>query len=354
LESEDIKLIEKYISGQTNESEDKLIESFFINGEDKRELRNLLEQEWNITDGGNLNNSDKLRHLLDHIHHILRIREAETAHTFLRRTLNIYMKVAAILIIPIIITSVIANQKVFYRKNIQAKNEISIPAIESVSSTVFAPMGSRVSFILPDSTKGMLNSGSKLTYTIPFITNRKVELEGEAWFDVSHDDTHPFEISAGNSTVKVLGTSFNLSAYPAENYIEIVLSRGKVEFRDDLDESTTTIYPSERLLYQNGNITKSVTDPAKYICWIEGKLAFRGDPMSEVGRRIERWYNVKFELADKELEKYSFRGTFVDDSLEEVLKLLAMTSPINYKITPRRLLADGTYQKEKVTIYLKK
>jgi len=86
----------------------------------------------------------------------------------------------------------------------------------------------------------------------------------------------------------------------------------------------------------------------------EGKLVFRGDPMDEVARRIERWYNVKIELADKELEKYSFRATFEDDKLEDVLHFLCMTSPIRYQITSRKLLEDGTYEKEKVTIYLKK
>ncbi len=119
------------------------------------------------------------------------------------------------------------------------------------------------------------------------------------------------------------------------------------------DEKVTTL-PLERLVFQNGNISKSVTDPAKYNAWTEGKLVFRGDLMTEVARRIERWYNVKICLADQEIEKYSFRATFEDDKLEDVLRFLSLTSPIRYQITPRKLLPDGTYEKEKVTIYLKK
>ena len=72
-----------------------------------------------------------------------------------------------------------------------------------------------------------------------------------------------------------------------------------------------------------------------------------------VARRIERWYNVKVTLADSELEKYSFRATFQDDSLEDILKFLAMTSPIRYQISPRELLSDGTFRKAEVTIYKK-
>jgi transmembrane sensor len=231
---------------------------------------------------------------------------------------------------------------------------VRITTEQQVSSSIYAPLGARVSFNLPDGTTGMLNSGSHLSYSLPFTNNRQVKLEGEAWLEVKRDENHPFEISTGNSTVKVLGTSFNMSAYPAENYVEVVLQQGKVEFLDNKGDEKVTMLPSERLVFKNGNISKSVTDPAKYNAWTEGKLVFRGDPVAEVARRIERWYNVKVELADLELEKYSFRATFEDDKLEEVLRLLSMTSPIRYQITPRMLLADGTYEKEKVTICLKK
>lgn len=215
-------------------------------------------------------------------------------------------------------------------------------------------MGARVSFHLPDGTVGMLNSGSTLSYSLPFSKNRQIALAGEAWFEVSHDIKHPFEITAGSSTVKVLGTKFNMCAYPTDHFVEVVLEKGKVEYLNKNLSKKTTMFPSERLVYQNGQIRRSIIDPAKYIAWINGKLVFKGDPMGEVARRIEYWYNVKVILHDKELEKYSFRATFEDDKLEEVLRFLSMTSPIRYQITPRKLLPNGTYEKELVTIYLKK
>ena len=92
---------------------------------------------------------------------------------------------------------------------------------------------------------------------------------------------------------------------------------------------------------------------AQYYTTDKCKLVFRGDDMAEVARRIERWYNVKVELADKELERFSFRATFEDDSLEEVLTLLSMTSPIQYKIIPRELNSNGTYQKQRVILFKK-
>jgi ferric-dicitrate binding protein FerR (iron transport regulator) len=256
------------------------------------------------------------------------------------------MRAAAILLLPLLV----AGGLVYSYLGNHGKTTTD----RQVISTIYAPLGSRVSFNLPDGTTGMLNSDSRLSYSLPFTNSRQVKLEGEAWLNVNRDEDHPFVISTDNSTVKVLGTNFNVSAYPAGNYVEVVLKQGRVEFQDNKGDEKVTILPSERLVFQNGNISKSVIDPAKYYAWTEGKLIFRNDPMAEVARRIERWYNIKVELADEELEKYSFRATFEDDKLEEVLRYLCMTSPIRYQITPRKLLTDGSFEKEKVTFYIKK
>ena len=200
----------------------------------------------------------------------------------------------------------------------------------------------------------MLNSGSQLSYSIPFSEKRNVKLEGEAWLDVKHDKDHPFIVSVGNSLVKVLGTSLNLSSYANENYIEIVLKNGKVNFIGEKGDKEITMVPLERLIFKKGMVSKSKVDPSKYNAWTDGKLVFRSDSMAEVARRIERWYNIKILLADKTLEKYTFRATFQDDKLEDVLRFLAMTSPITYKIIPAKVLADGTYKKVEVILYRKK
>jgi ferric-dicitrate binding protein FerR (iron transport regulator) len=344
LKQEEIEKIERYIKGLSEGLENAFVESLFSKGENNNYLRHLLEKDWDIMLKDTSLSEVNLIHLLDRIHHIIRKNETLKRQKPMQRFIRIYMKAAASL--PLLI----AGGLVYSHLGNHSKTATD----RQVISTIYAPFGARVSFNLPDGTTGMLNSGSHLSYSLPFTKDRRVKLEGEAWFEVLRDEDHPFEISTGNSTVKVLGTSFNMSAYPVENYVEVVLQEGKVEFLDNIGNKKVTMLPSERLVFQNGSINKSVTDPAKYNAWTEGKLIFRGDLMAEVGRRIERWYNVKVELADKELEKYSFRATFEDDKLEEVLRLLSMTSPIRYQITPRKLLADGTYEKEKVTIYLKK
>ena len=342
----DFKKIGRYINGESTGNEKAWVESLFLNGENNSTLRHLLEKDWDVMLRDNTLSEVNLDHLADKIHHQIRKNENQKNKTLLRRFTRIYMKAAAILLIPLLVVGVLAYTYISYHRMTTAS--------QHVVSTIYAPMGARVSFNLPDGTAGMLNSGSKLSYSMPFTNNRRVILEGEAWFEVTHDKDNPFEVSTGNSTLKVLGTNFNVYAYPVENYIEVVLQDGKVEFSENSGSERVMMLPSERLVFQNGNISKSVTDPLKYSAWTEGKLVFRGDPMAEVARRIERWYNVKVQLADKELEKYSFRAIFLDDTLEDVLRYLSMTSPIRYSIAPRELLQDGTYKKEEVTIFLKK
>jgi transmembrane sensor len=346
LKKEELESIDRYIKGLSDDKERVFVESLFSEGGNNYYLKHHLETDWDFMLGDNSLSEANLNHLLDRVHHIIRKNEVLKRKEPMQKFIRFYMKVAAILLLPLfIIGALVYSQLGIHGKSV---------ADRQVSSKIYAPFGARVTFNLPDGTTGMLNSGSQLTYSIPFSNHREVKLEGEGWFEVSKDEQHPFEINTGNATVKVLGTHFNVSAYPVENYIEVVLQQGKVEFQDNKDNKKVTMLPSERLVYQNGVINKSVTDPRKYSAWTEGKLVFRGDLMAEVARRIERWYNVKIDIADKELEKYSFRATFEDDNLEEVLRLLSMTSPLRYQITPRKLLLDGTYEKERIIIYRKK
>lgn len=345
LEKTDLEKLERYIDGQADDIEKAWVESLFINGEDDDTFRSLLEKDWNlIPDDSSPSNAD-LSNLLDRVHHIIRKNEQLKKETRFYRFTRMYMKVAAVLMFPLLIAGSL-GYIYMNNKSQQVKERPS-------NCKIYAPMGARVSFHLPDGTVGMLNSGSSLSYSLPFSNNRQIALIGEAWFEVNHDVKHPFEITAGTSTVKVLGTKFNMCAYPADHFVEVVLKEGKVEYLNKEILKKAVIYPSERLVFQNGKISRSVIDPSKYNAWINGELIFKGDPMIEVARRIEYWYNIKVKLHDKELEKYSFRATFKDDNLEEVLRFLSMTSPIRYQITPRKLMSDGTYDKEKVTIYLK-
>ena len=343
LNQQEIDIIQRYLADQATEKEVIWIENLFAKGPGSPGLHKLLKDDWStIAPEPEIN----LNHLLDRVHHTIRLKELEKQQSIKNRFIHIYSRVAAVLLVPVLLAGLWLY--------LMPKPMPEILVDHTVTNSIYAPMGSRVAFNLPDGTTGFLNSGSTLTYTIPFASDRSVELKGEAWFDVTHDEQHPFEIGAGTSAVRVLGTSFNLSAYPDENYVEVVLAEGSVEFRVTEAATAVKLEPSDRLAFTGGGITIEKTDPAKFRGWTEGKLIFRGDNMSEVARRLERWYNIEVEIADKELEDYVFRGTFEDDNLKDVLQLLSMTSRISYRITPRRQIEGDKWSKEKVTLFFRK
>ncbi len=342
----DIDKMNRFSKGLSDAEETQYIYSLFSENEENGKFKQHIQKEFNEYLKNHPNENHNLSYLLDRIHHTIHKNENREKQTIVKRIYRGYSIAAAVLLIPMLIVGAIWVAGYGQDEKMVAES----PSI----STLHAPMGSRVSFSLPDGTKGWLNSGSSLKYQLPFSNNRQITVSGEAWFDVSHDANHPFEITAGNSKVKVLGTTFNISAYPEEKYIEVVLEKGKVEFSTPRLSSNIEMKPNERLMFSKNKVTIQKTPNAsKFTAWKEGKLVFRGDPMSEVARRLERWYNVTVVVGDKELEKYVFRGTFQDDTLEEVLRYLSMTSPIRYRIIDRKQLDDGTIQKRKVLLYKK-
>ena len=346
ISQKDIEKLKRFSEGELSEMEMLSVYWLFAENENNADFEKQIRSEFYEYLKNNPNADFNLSYLLDRIHHTIHKRQSKTKPNVARKIYQWYSLVAAVLLIPLLIAGGIWITVPKPENNIQAE--------KPVTTTLFAPLGSRISFNLPDGTEGWLNSGSSLEYQIPFNGNRRINLNGEAWFHVTKDKYHPFEITAGKSTVKVLGTKLDVSAYPEEKYMEVVLEEGKVEFNAPGIASAIELKPSERLTYTSDSVNISSTEAFKYSAWKEGKLIFRGDTMDEVARRIERWYNVEVKLMDKELYNYVIRGTFQDDSFEDVFRYLAMTSPINYRIIDRKVIDDGTFQKSKILIYNKK
>tara|TARA_R110002050_G_scaffold300825_1_gene473712 strand:- start:14268 stop:15320 length:1053 start_codon:yes stop_codon:yes gene_type:complete len=346
IQKSDIEKLDRFRKGLSDGAEKQYIYSLFTENEDVKDFKQHFSKKFDEYLKNNAAEHHDLSYLLDRIHHTIHKNENKRERTIARKLFKWYSVAAAVLLIPILMTTVFTITGKEWGQTFVAE----APA----TSTLYAPMGARISFSLPDGTKGWLNSGSSLEYSLPFSQNRQVAVSGEAWLDVAADKNHPFEISVGNSKVKVIGTKFNVNAYPEENHIEVILEEGKVEFSMPGLKSDIEIKPSERLVFSEGAVSIGIADVAKYSAWTEGKLVFRTDPMAEVAKRIERWYNVEVELVDKDLEKDLISGTFQDDLLEDVLHYLSMTSPIRYEIIGQQINAEGIIQKTKVLLYRKK
>jgi ferric-dicitrate binding protein FerR (iron transport regulator) len=214
------------------------------------------------------------------------------------------------------------------------------------------PMGTRTKFQLPDGSTGYLNSGSRLKYPVQFNGERKVELSGEAFFDVVHNAEIPFHVSTRNLNIKVLGTTFNVIANEDEQTEEIVLQTGKVDVSSRNGKQLAVLLPNEQMTLdiKKRTFTKNQVEAAQYTTWKEGKLVFRNENMQQVARRLSRWYNAEVVVDDRMLDDYTFHATFIDEPLDEVLKLLSITTPLSYHEEKRESDQNGAFQKRKIVL----
>lgn len=255
-------------------------------------------------------------------------------------------RIAAILFLPVLIVSAYH----FFNER-SSKKQFS-----TVYNTAETPLGMRSSLTLPDGTKVWLNAGSKISYPVLFSNDRRVvSLSGEAYFEVKKDKEWPFIVSTKDMNIVVTGTSFNCNAYPENNQIQTVLVEGEVTLVNQSATELASMSPGELATFDNSkqSITKTITDLQKYIAWKSGKLMFRDDKMDKVVEKLERWYNVEFEIADKEIADYVYTATFIDESLDQVLKVLSLSAPIRFTISERNKQEDQTFAKAKVTLYKK-
>ena len=213
-------------------------------------------------------------------------------------------------------------------------------------------MGVRTKFQLPDGSTGYLNSGSRLKYPAQFIGERKVELVGEAFFDVVHNAEIPFHVNTRNLDIKVLGTTFNVIANEDEQTEEIVLQTGSVDVSSLTGKQLAVLSPNEQLILDIGKrtFTKNEIEASQYTTWKEGKLVFRNENMQQVARRLSRWYNAEVVVDDHLLDNYTFHATFIDEPLDEVLKLLSITTPLSFNEEKRKSDTEGVFQKRKIVL----
>jgi hypothetical protein len=219
----------------------------------------------------------------------------------------------------------------------QQKELVDINIINTVTSK-----GGSSNIILPDGSKVVLNADSKLSY--PKIFNdsmRNVTLVGEAFFDVKHDSKKPFIVDANEIKIKVLGTTFNVKSYSKDEKIETTLVTGKVELIKD-DETPVILAPSQKaVFYKTQNKLKiEEVNSSNVVAWKKGKLVFKNTSMKEVVIDLERKYNVKFIINSQKLLEYEYTGTFDNLSINEVLELLIISSPISYTLQDEKIILD--------------
>ena len=233
-------------------------------------------------------------------------------------------------------------------------------------TTIDVPLGSTSHVMLPDGSGVWLNAGTTLSYSSGFNKDtRQVKLTGEAYFEVKSQQL-PFMVSIPELNITVLGTRFNVKAYPDDDAIETTLESGKlmIEKADETGQHFDNIIlqPNQKATFfrdrdiltlnQFNDAEKRVSEPAPQqqqgvisqitvrqkrdispeLSWKEGILQVENEPLSRLARRLERRYGITFVFNDDELKDYIYSGTLKEITLEQVMHVLKLTSPINYDI----------------------
>lgn len=200
------------------------------------------------------------------------------------------------------------------------------------------PKGQKSTFHLPDGSTVTLNSGSELTYSSTFgETGRNVELTGEAFFEVRKDPARPFTVTTHHLKTTVLGTTFNVSAYPEQDQVAVMLATGKVSvtgLSEKLKGHRYVLNPGQQLVYTKDQQKTEVSSflPEQALGWKDGILSFTDTPMNEVLWRLEMWYDVKITMKIDHAEEYHFTGKFKNQSLDHVLEGISYSFGFRYDL----------------------
>lgn len=338
------ELLHKYLAGECSPREKQEVENWLESSPQNRKKMDEIQRIWCVSPGKRIDVDSKEAWASFH-ERFLHTQEtdperepvskfAEKKNKLYKRPLRqrwmsprsvmVYGVVAAILMIAFLFS----NQNWLISK---------LPGPELSMQEIKTERGQQTSVKLSDGSLVQLNAGSKLLIPENYmVNNRTVHLEGEAYFEIVHNPDKEFLVYANNSITQVLGTKFNVRAYPDEDKVEVVVAEGKV-----------SIYPDENILApevqltqnqrgtfsRNGEIEAStIPDLGLYVDWTKGKLTFNDAPLGEIKNRLERWYDIEVFLKDDfSANDKLLTGSFENVPLSVVLNSIALSLDIHYK-----------------------
>ena len=355
------ELLEKYFNNCCTEEELNSVLTWFGESAGSTQGKSVLFKIWEeLTDedGGCIKPDFDL--MLGRIHHEINLTRSEKLlqiadQNLIRNKRRMYFvnaitKAAAILMFPVLGFGLFMSVK--YQS---AKDSHSL--VNQAYNEVFSSVDAITKVTLPDGTNVWLNHNSSLKYPAMFNgKNRNVELNGEGFFEVAHNPKIPFIVKAGEIQVLARGTTFNIMAYADEDRIETSLIDGCVEVLRTVPGGKPipllNMKPTDLAIFQKGNkeISSLTIGDERYYSWKEGKLVFNKEPIGEVAKKLSRWFNVDIQVKDNELLELTYTATFVNETLPQVMELMAMASPVSYKISGREKMSSGTFSKRSVIL----
>lgn len=231
----------------------------------------------------------------------------------------------------------ISDGQIIFPKDDARHTDSVLIDTQVLQNQIKVPRGSEYSVVLSDGTKVTLNADSHLDFPVQFSEVREVTLEGEAFFEVTHDEKRPFIVKTHNHSIYVLGTTFNVTAYPDEELL-ITLVNGKIKIAAPTGEYI--LVPHEQ--YSSHTTSISKVDPELFTSWSTGTMEFDAMPLPALLAKLSRCYNVDLKLASKELENRKFTG------------IIFRNKPLSFALDILHRVSDVKFEKDGESILVKK
>ncbi|MEI7424336.1 MAG: FecR domain-containing protein [Prolixibacteraceae bacterium] len=334
-------LLDRLVSDKLTVSEKTELENYIHNSFHDNELDLLMQNHWKELNSREIvANETQLLILKNKI--LSRIHPTTISHkkesvVYSFNWKNSLMRVAAILFIPLLLGTAFMMYRMDQRSD--------MASISSIQEKVVANPGSRVYFVLPDRTEVWLNSGSMLEFPISLdkLEIRKVKLKGQGYFNVTHDEKHPFIVETDGLNIKALGTSFDVSGYSEDNQISSTLESGSIALMNQNGLEVARLHPGQKALLDRTTRLLTIRNVETQLStsWKDGKLVFRKTPLLEVTKQMERWFNCKIHVEPR-LAKMGliYTATIQDETLGEVIKMIEISTSVKTKIEKREVFIE--------------
>lgn len=330
--SVDNELLIRYLSGNCNDDECECLLTWVETSEENKRHFAEMKNSWVISNINTDNlNQDETNHSFQTV--LNKIQNSENNSENNSPKISIFWRVAAAVIITVGLTSLI-NYIVWKEPEKKlAYNELSVPS------------GQQAQLTLADGTRIWLNSKSKLIYPGEFSSKtREVILEGEGYFQVSHNPDKPFIVKTSHLDVKVLGTSFNITNYSDEDKISFALESGSISLLDKgTENSKLKLKPTDLAVYskKTHDIQLSKGDADIYKSWLKGQFKFRNLSFEDIARRLGRNFNVQFVFVNEKIKTIKYNGSFYNyEPLHQILKIMQTNSAFRYRIVKDKVFIE--------------
>lgn len=370
-----IILLARQLAGTIDANEQAELEKILISNPDLRLQADMFygmwEQENNKSASGEVDEAF-MRHLLRFRSDFLQ----QDEHAFfslqkeppsLKESYTIFFSKRMSLLVAGLVFAILISAYFIFSVS-QPANQVKAEQI----SSVITKYGNKTKVSLPDGSQVWLNAGSRLDYSNSIFnqTLREVNLSGEAYFDIAHMEGKPFIVRSGNMRIRVLGTKFNVKAYPEEQNIETSLIKGSVEITiNDRPDDKYILRPNEKLVVSNEGITRkpasidqtnlnasgrestnivalkkvdySVNEKLVIeTAWVENKLVFRSEKFSDLAKKMERWYDIQIRFRDADKEDLRFTGIFTTETIQQALQAMQVVHSFNFVINDNIIYID--------------